>query len=206
MSDTQTLYKVLVNGKSCHGGDMLWPLPNGVPRGWVKFEGKPKICASGIHLTNKYESWLKVGCTIYEAEAENISEWENDKCVCTAARLIKEVPKPNWWLLAEKFIQEEIPSVPWFKNNGEILVKHKKYAASDAARDAASDAAWNAAWNAAWYAARYAALHCLMLSVCSDLNIVAEHRQNAAVFWSIWKAGYGCAGKIGDEYIVYEKP
>jgi hypothetical protein len=97
-------------------------------------------------------------------------------------------------------------------------VPHKKFAAQSAAWSAAESAAWSAAWSAAESAARWAAesaarwaawsaaLQCLMTTVCADLQIAEPHRQNAADFWGIWRAGFGCMGKVGDEYYVYERP
>jgi len=249
MSDTQTLYKVLVNGKSCHGGEAVWSLPNGKPGDWMRYEGELAICKSGIHLTKQFEKWLKVGCAIYEAEAEGIKEWDEDKCVCRAARLLKQIDTPDWWIGVEKFIREEIDTCPWFKKSGELTVAHKLFttrvaawdatgvAAGDAARvvildaardaawaaardatwdatwnaawaaarDAAWDAAWGAAWGAAWDATWAAALQCVMTTVCAELDIAPEYRQYAADAWSIWRAGYGCLGKVGNEFIVYER-
>ena len=243
---TDTLYKVLVDGRSCHGGEMVWSLPSEQPGEWMRYEGKPIICECGIHLTNKFEKWLKVGCKIYEAEAEGIAEWEGDKCVCQAARLIREVPAPDWWIKSEAFVLEEIMTVEWWSKKTAIAVPHRKFKTRKAAREAARDAAWNAAreaarnvvWDAAgeaarnvvWDAAREAArnvvwdaageaarnvvwdaagdaqLKCIMTGIGADLQIAPEHRKYAEDAWSIWKAGYGCLGKVGDEFYVYERP
>lgn len=39
----QKLYKILVDGKSCHGGDLVWSLPKGKKKGdWHTVDGKTK--------------------------------------------------------------------------------------------------------------------------------------------------------------------
>jgi hypothetical protein len=174
------LYKVLVDGKSCHGGQLEWSLPKKRGRGWTpgewhRYDGKLRICETGIHLTNKPDAWLRPGCEIYRADADGIHEWEGDKCVARAARLLRPEPKPAYWLAVEKFLRDELPTVKWFKPDGKPLPQWKLFtapawdaargaawdaardAAWNAARDAAEDAAWNAAWNAARGAARNAA-------------------------------------------------
>src|SRR4051812_5444752 len=100
----EKLYKVLVNGKSCHGGDMEWSLPNKKPGEWHHYEGDIKICNTGFHLTKKPFKWYKVGCECYEAEAKDIVEWEDDKCVARSVRLLKKVLHPKWWTDTFKWI------------------------------------------------------------------------------------------------------
>jgi hypothetical protein len=158
------LYKVLVDGKSCHGGQLEWSLPKKRGRGWTpgewhRYDGKLRICETGIHLTNKPDAWLRPGCEIYRADADGIHEWEGDKCVARAARLLRPEPKPAYWLAVEKFLRDELPTVKWFKPDGKPLPQWKLFTAPawDAAEDAAWDAARDAAWNAAWDAARGAA-------------------------------------------------
>ena len=173
------LYKVLVDGKSCHGGEMEWSLPQKKAGRWVAgdwhaVDGDIKICERGLHLTTQPEKWLKVGCTTYLAEAKDIVEEKEDKVVARSARLLSPVPNPKWWDDAEKFIKEEIPNIPYFNPDGkpkkEWRVFPNRAAALDAALDAAMDAAWDAAsdaardatrdaaWDAAWDAARDSAL------------------------------------------------
>ena len=163
------LYKVLVDGKSCHGGSMEWSLPKKVKGKWVagkwqEHKGDIKICDSGLHLTKERFDWYKWGCTVYEAEAKNIVEWEGNKCVAKSVRLIKEVPHPKWWTDCEGWVAT-LKDIAWLKPDGkpnkEWELFETRAAAGDAARDAAwdaaRDAAWDAARNAAWDAARNAA-------------------------------------------------
>ena len=88
----------------------------------------------------------------------------------------------------------------------DVAWRHSEGLATDDELAAARDAAGAAARAAAGDAAVAAALQNLMLSVCADLPIAQEHRDYARDAWGIWRAGYGCAGKIGDEFIVYERP
>ena len=91
------LYKVLVNGESCHGGNMVWDLPKQLKNGkwkpgkWHKVDGAISVCERGLHLTTDPSQWLVGGCSIYEAEARGIKDWADNKCVCSSARLIKKV-------------------------------------------------------------------------------------------------------------------
>jgi len=162
------LCKVLVDGRSCHGGNMEWSLPSVKgPGKWHQFDGQIEICRSGLHLTTApYQSWMLWGARVYEAEAQGIIEWQEDKCVCRRARLIREVAEP-WWTEAGEFVAR-LPSVPYFQPDDKPLKSWKLFtaAAGDATRDAAwgntyRDAAGNAAWaaarDAAWDAARAAA-------------------------------------------------
>ncbi len=98
----EKLYKVLVDGKSCHGGDFEWDLPKKknnkwVPGKWTKRIKKDdlEICDTGYHVMNDPIQWIKTGCTIYECEVKTIKEWENDKCVCGQVRLLKPFGSNN---------------------------------------------------------------------------------------------------------------
>ena len=98
------LYKILVDGKSCHAGDLKWSLPTSKPGAWQKVKGDLVICEKGIHLTKEPYKWYKRGCTCYEAEAKGIQKWQEDKCVCREARLLKVKKHPKWWTDTEGWI------------------------------------------------------------------------------------------------------
>ena len=103
MGVSDPLYKVLVGGKSCHGGDLQWSLPTLNRAGkwragnWHEVQGKLKVCAHGIHLTTKPESWYKEDCQVFVAESrgEAISH-EREKVCVRAARLLEPVRFPVW--------------------------------------------------------------------------------------------------------------
>ena len=119
------LYKVLVNGRSCHGGSMEWSLPvrdpatgKYRPGSWHKVSGPLSMCESGIHLTTKPENWLTFGCQIFRAQPDSEpTQWYDDKCVVAGARLLYPVRKPAYWTQVEQFIGS-IQSVPFFKPDG----------------------------------------------------------------------------------------
>ncbi|MBK9272777.1 MAG: hypothetical protein IPM48_14425 [Saprospiraceae bacterium] len=116
------LYKILVDGRSCHGGDLKWSLPTKkgnkwIPGEWHEVKGDLKICERGLHLTKKPFMWYRLGCTNYEAEVEDIISWYGDKCVVRRARLLKEVPHPKWWNDVEGWI-ETLKSIAWLKPDG----------------------------------------------------------------------------------------
>jgi hypothetical protein len=209
---TEQLFKVLVGGSSCHGGDLGWPLPTKTKPGkWVEISGDLQICRRGIHLTKEPTNWMKVGCSIYEAEAKGIAEWEGDKCVCASARLVREVEVPAWWKKSEAFIAT-IKDVPWMKN-AEPEPQWRVFdtrdaardAAWDAAQDAARDAAWDAAWAAAGDAARDAARECLVNHLCADLKLAKKHRTAVSDRWKVWTSGYGLYAEVGGVFYVYRK-
>jgi hypothetical protein len=94
------LYKVLVNGRSCHGGDMEWSLPTQntdgtwTPGEWHRVEGEISLCNRGLHLTWEPAAWFnQAGCEVYEVEAEELgaSEQTDSKVVARACRLLRRV-------------------------------------------------------------------------------------------------------------------
>jgi hypothetical protein len=223
------LYKILVNGKSCHGGDFKWSLPqNGKPGKWHKHKGVLVMCDKGFHLTNKPFEWYEMDCECYEAEIKGTAEWKDDKCVCSKVRLIKKVKHPKWWLDTLKFISK-IKKIKYFQPDGKPLKEWKVFngddwnaawnaarsaawnAAGNAARNAAWNAAGNAAWNAAWSAAgdaargtaRDAALMAQQMIVKDKVN--KKHFKHAQDRMKVWQKGYGLLCDINGILYVYAK-
>jgi hypothetical protein len=173
------LYKVLVDGKACHGGTLAWslPTPDGAggftPGQWHAVSGPIEVCRSGLHLTIDPHRWLQVGGAVYQAEGRGEAQTEDDKTAFAEARLLRPAPEmvPVWWSGVTAFVREEIPAVPWFQPDGDPdpawrLVTAQTWAAAwaaagaaarDAAGAAAGAAAWAAAGAAAWAAAGDAA-------------------------------------------------
>jgi hypothetical protein len=92
------LYKVLIDGKSCHSGILTWSLPKeGQPGEWHSVEGPLRKCSNGLHFTDTPAIWWKPGCTVYLAEAEEIvgtcDEDTDRKVVARRGRLLREVTK-----------------------------------------------------------------------------------------------------------------
>jgi hypothetical protein len=224
VTETQTLYKVLVGGQSCHGGSLKWSLPQQAddgsytPGDWHRVSGDLTICERGIHLTTApYQSWWRWDAELYEAEAEGIAAWDGDKCVCRAARLLRPVPVPAWWRACRDFVAT-IPQTEWFQHvqppdpawrvfpARDAAGAAAMAAARDAAWDAAMDAAMAAARDAAWAAAGDAALYVLACGICADLPLADAHRQHADARWRVWQAGYGLACDVQGVLYVYERP
>ncbi len=85
---TEKYYKVLVNGKSCHGGNLKWSLPTeSSPGDWQSVDGKIVLCQNGLHVTTDPNHWWKDGCTVYEVEIDGEIGGRDD----TKAKLV--VPK-----------------------------------------------------------------------------------------------------------------
>ena len=213
------LCKVLVDGRSCHGGNMEWSLPSVKgPGKWHQFDGQIEICRSGLHLTTApYQSWMLWGARVYEVEAQGIIEWREDKCVCRRARLIREVAEP-WWTEAGEFVAK-LPSVPYFQPDDKPLRSWKLFtaaagdagdvaraaawdAAGAAARDAARDAAQAAARAAAWDAALYAR------SIIAGDKLAKKHRDHIKTRWRVWQKGYALLCDVNGTLYVYsiDKP
>jgi hypothetical protein len=70
-TENRPLFKVLVNGRSCHGGDFEWSLPTAdKPGDWHEVTGELSLCSNGFHLTYAPAAWWVHGqsCEVYEAE------------------------------------------------------------------------------------------------------------------------------------------
>ena len=222
---TKKLYKILIEGKSCHGGNMIWSLPkNGKTGAWHEVKGDLKICEKGIHLTTKPFNWYRWGCTCYEAEAQDIITWEKDKCVARKVRLIKEVKHPKWWADCEGWVNT-LKDIAWLKPDGKPkkewmlfeTMDAARVAAWDAARVAARDAAGVTAWDAAWDAARVAArvaawdaawdasLYTRGIYICDGLKLAEKHRTHIKKRMEVWEKGYGLLCDVGGVLYCYSK-
>ena len=148
-------YKILVDGKSCHGGDLKWSLPKKdgekwIPGEWHEVIGTTEMCRVGLHVTTKPYNWYKWNCECYEAGIDAAIDHGDDKVLCRKARLIKPVAHPQWWMNSIAFV-DSMKTVPFLKPDGKPMESWKLFtgdswgAAGDAARDAARDAAWDAA-------------------------------------------------------------
>src|SRR5579859_4989977 len=94
MSESK-LFKVLTDGKSCHGGTATWKLPKGdKPGAWMpSIAGSLKSCEIGYHLTTDPARWWIGGATLYEAEYDGETVGDgSDKIAARKARLLREVP------------------------------------------------------------------------------------------------------------------
>ena len=198
----ETLYKILVNGRACHGGDFAYSLPtekNGIwtPGDWHKVEGKTKLCSNGFHLTDKPGKWMKWGAEMYEVEAKGVGQWDRDdaKCVASSVRLTKKAEMPEYWQRAVKFVNEELPAVKWFQPSAAPSGAWKLFLGSDvaAARAAAWDAARDAAWDAAWAAARAAAWAAARDAAWDAARAAAGDAAWAAAWAAAWDAARDAA-------------
>lgn len=189
------LYKVLVNGKSCHGGNMTWDLPKQIkgkwkPGKWHSYLGNLEICASGLHLTSDYSQWIKHGCEVYEAEGNgDCTDFLGNKKAFQFARLLKPMKLPDWWINAEKFTAS-IKAIPYLKPDKKPDPLWKLYPTRDVARDAA------------WGAARDAALFAMIL--VSGIEKESKHYRHVLARMNVWEKGYGLLCDVGGVLFVYE--
>lgn len=166
-------YKILEDGRSCHGGSMEWSLPTRdgdgqwQPGAWHEVEGEIVPCANGLHASfNVYGDWMTWEGTPYEIEFDGEVIEAGDKMVGRRARLLAEVPHEQWWLDVHAFV-DGLATIPWFEPDGAPDPEWRLFTAPTwgaawwAARAAARAAWWAAraatARAAAWWAARAAA-------------------------------------------------
>ena len=158
-------FKILVDGKSCHGGNSTWSLPEGdKPGDWMPKLTKIVPCERGYHIVKAQQipQWLKNNCQIFEVEVSGkVIPHGDDKHVCGKVRLVKqmkwdsEVPRQFAADCAEHVLHIYENDYPEDDRPRKAIEATRKYARKEI--DAAAwDAAWDAAWAAAW-AARAAA-------------------------------------------------
>jgi len=190
------LYKIIVDGKSCHGGNMKWSLPKGEKPGkWHTVKGDLAICEKGLHVTAEPFKWYKWGCTAYEVETKDIIEWEDDKCVARSVRLLREVPHPAWWNNTVSWV-ETLKDIVWLKPDGKPNKEWKLFPTKAAAWDAATAAAGDAARDAALYARGI---------IIADLKNETKHRIHIKARMEVWQKGYGLLCDVRGILYVYEK-
>jgi len=113
------LFKVLVNGRSCHGGDAQYPLP-----GQWTLPLNPSCCKSGWHLTSDPLRWWVPQATLWLAEGDGLLDGDgSDKAAFERVRLVEQITR-DWKYL------------PMFPRVRAFLI------ASMRSKDANSDISW----------------------------------------------------------------
>lgn len=182
------LYKILENGKSCHGGSLEWSLPNGHPSDWQEIKGNLSMCSNGIHLTDKPSKWFRWNCSIFEAEYKGEILWDKNesKCCVRKARLLKLINPPTWWISTHEFVERDIPSIQWLKPDFKPKKEWKLFKAQAGA----------AAWDAQLMA---------RIKVCEDLKLDKKYIDHANARWEVWQKGYALYCDVNDVLYVYQK-
>ena len=81
------LFKVLVDGKSCHGGEYKYP-----PLGRWTPAVDPSICSTGYHLTSDPLAWWKPKAALYIAEGKGKIDGDGqNKLAFEQVRLLEQV-------------------------------------------------------------------------------------------------------------------
>ena len=89
-------YKVLLDGKSFHGGDFEWSLPeNGKPGKWHSVKGDLKMCERGFHLTDNPQKWWDRTAKCYEVEYKDALAPQDDKICVRKVRLVRELTEDD---------------------------------------------------------------------------------------------------------------
>jgi len=100
MPEGKKLYKVLVSGKSCSGGDMTWDLPKQQKNGdykagkWMSVDGPIILCQRGLHVTTQPLKWWHntKDIEVYEVEVSGESKQDTtDKSAHEFVRLLRPI-------------------------------------------------------------------------------------------------------------------
>jgi hypothetical protein len=206
MAPTGTLYKVLnADGRSCHGGDLAWPLPTWTGHAWKPGKWLPRIddivaCQRGYHVCEGRDliQWLHE--RIWVIEAAPNAEWVrhgDDKWVTGGpVRLVAGTAWDDYTarLFAISCAHDVLPLYeaqhPGDTRVSDALVTAWEYAhglataedlvaAMAAARAAASAAARAAASAAAWAAASAAAWAAASAAAWAAASAAARAAQSA---------------------------
>ena len=176
-----TYYKILGAGaKSCHGGDLTWPLPRGKrPGKWVEVTGKIELCSNGLHVVTAEHVLDWDGAEVWEVEIGGVTETDGNKVAAQRARLVRLV-MDKWALrrfavecaarvlpIFERFLPGDnrvrdclvVCGNPGSTDETRAVARAAASAAARAAARAADSAAASAAdsvaaWAATWDAAR----------------------------------------------------
>ena len=182
------LFKVLVDGKSCHGGEAEYPPPGE----WTE-ERTASCCNSGWHLTSDPLRWWKPKAELWLADGRfPLNGDGTEKAAFTSVRLIEHVT-PEWPYLVV------FPRIRCF------------LAASARSQDKDADIAWaNLSWadlSGAYLSwanlsgANYLAPPMVLLAswgdvsddLCADLmNYDASNHPDGAAAFASWAAGGPC--------------
>ncbi len=120
---------------------------------------------------------------------------------------------PDYWRAVERFVTEEIPSIPWFQQIGPVnpAWRHVTGPTWEAAWDAAVEAAgessraagWDAAVEAAWTATESAARKAARKADGKAAREAAEKAAGEAVWAASWEAAGEAAGDAAWDAALY---
>lgn len=207
--NVEPLYKILVGGKSAHGGNLTWSLPTSTdnndwqPGNWHGVEGKLVPCENGIHLCTWEQiwgKWMKADADVYLAEPDAELIQHEDKVITRAARLLQPVELPDWWIKTQVEIGA-LQNVKWLEPDGNPLPEWKLFTGKT--WDSATDAARGAAWYSARGAATDAALYIGTEFIAADLPIDAKHREYVRRRWQAWQKGWAVLCDVDGTLYVY---
>lgn len=121
-TDLPPVYETLVDGASVLNEALDWTAesPGASPSTWRGVDGPIEFGGPGIHLVagDPYLTWPTWNMRAYEAEAESPAIVAHGRVVTSRARLVREIEPPAWWQAGCRFIEQELPRVPWFTPTG----------------------------------------------------------------------------------------
>ena len=142
-----TLYKVLVNGRSCHGGNMEWSLPTQAPDGswvpgaWHEVDGPLSPCSRGLHVTAMPRAWFVADrareCQLWRCETGGeVIAHKADKHVARSVRLVAPASWADHGVYVVADGEHNASGDSWWHASGSATVR-----ASDSATVEAFDSA-----------------------------------------------------------------
>lgn len=198
-----TWYKVLRNGRACNGGEMEYSLPtDSGPGEWHHYDGPVEMCYSGFHVTtDPYQHWFTdLDCEVYVAEIREVYDSTNvdAKAVTDRIRLLYQVRAPEYVLRARRFVDEEVPSVPWFRPDGDPRPEWRLFtapswddayrAAAEAAQDAMRRTTWVVLWDDPYVYSRNTAMYVIDRAGRDAVQTAAWRSARSAINSSMWEA------------------
>ena len=157
MTMTERYFKILVDGKSCHGGDSVWSLPDGdKPGDWMPKLTKLVPCEHGYHIVMAHQIpwWMKNNCQIFEVETSGKVINDSDKFVCGKVRLVKHMqfdPEITPRLFAADCVEHVLhyyeDKYPGDDRPRKSIEAGRKYARKQITREE-MESFWSAAWDA----------------------------------------------------------
>jgi len=184
----EQFYKVLVDRKSCHGGDLKW-----TPGAWHEVEGNLELCRHGLHVTTKPAHWVVPKCQVWPVEAVGV-EGEPDETYKVVARKVRLGDRPLTVaeLVALQIFHEgnhEVRSgLAVARDSSRVVARDSSSveawdSSSVEARDSSSVEAWDSSRVVAWDSSRVVAWGSSSVEAWDSSSVEARGSSNL-ILWS----------------------
>ena len=201
-SENEKYYKVLMNGKSLHGGSLEWSLPKGdKPGEWHEVKGVLSLCDNGLHITKTPIVWWEDGAECFEVEWAGDKIGDDNKAVVRKCRLVRMLT------------DEDLCKLGIFRS-GSHEVKSGTVAASGSAIVRASDSAIVAAYGSAivkaygsalvkaYGSASVTAYSSAIVRAHDSVSVTAHDFTSVRAYDSVSVTAYGFASVIASGSVI----